>query len=243
MRSKGIKNFSLLFGAVFLLVGLSFFLSGVIHCLSFNAFKSKAVLIEAQITRIIVNYVTRTDTGKRTDCDVWVSYTIDGREYETKLNYYTSGMREGDTVEIFVDPDDPSDIEADTLIPDIVFIGLGGLFTVIGSCFLVSHVSKLSRRKRLINEGEQLAATITNVSRSNVLVNGGYPYRAECEYTDPFSGEKYLFGSDSVMNDISGLVGSAVTVYADRNNRRNYYVDIDALSEKYTEENKIHDYR
>ncbi len=243
MKVKNANNFSLIFGAIFFAVGLSFLLAGVIHCLSFNAFKNRAVLIDAQITRIIVNYVTRTDTGKRSDCDVWVSYTIDGKEYETKLNYYTSGMREGDTVEIFVDPDDPADIETDTLILDIVFIGLGGVFTIIGGCFLVSHVSRLSRRKRLLREGEQLAATITNIRQSNVLVNGRHPYRAECEYTDQFSGEKYLFSSDSVMSDISGLVGSTVTVYADRSDRRKYYVDIGGLSERYTEENKIHDYR
>lgn len=243
MRSKGINNFFLLFGAVFFAVGFSFLLAGVIHCLSFNAFKSKAEVIEAQITRIDVNHVRKTDTGTRSDCDVWVSYTIDGREYDTELNYYTSGMHEGDTIEIFFDPDDPLNIKADTLLLDIIFIGLGGVFTIIGGCFLVSHISRRSRKKRLINEGEQLTATITNVCRSNVLVNGRHPYRAECEYTDPFSGDKYLFSSDSVMNDISDLVGSTVTVYADRSDRRKYYVDVGELSERYTEENKIHDYR
>ncbi len=43
--------------------------------------------------------------------------------------------------------------------------------------------------------------------------------------------------------DISALIGMSVTVYADQNDRKKYYVDIDSLINRYNYDTNVHDYR
>ncbi|MDE6600448.1 MAG: hypothetical protein K2K34_10270, partial [Oscillospiraceae bacterium] len=62
-----------------------------------------------------------------------------------------------------------------------------------------------------------------------------HPYRADCEVFDPNSGERYLYRSENTMEDISDLVGTSVVVYADRDNRKKYYVDIASPAGSYRE--------
>lgn len=239
MKIKNTTNFFILFGAIFFAVGMTFLFSGIIHMISFNAFKNSAETVLAEITYIDPKSAY---SDSSTHTDVLVSYTVDGQKYETELNYYTTGMQVGDTIEIYVNPDNPSKIKADVIIGDVIFMIVGSIFAVIGGCFLAVNAAKAAQRKRLISDGEQLPAVITNIyMNNNVRINGRHPYRAECEYTDPFSGERYLFASDNIMDNISGIVGSTVTVYADRDDRRKYYVDIGELTERYAEE--LHDYR
>jgi len=241
MKIRSANNFFTLFGAVFFTVGMTFLLVGIFHMISFNSFKSRAVTVPAEITYIDMESARRDSS---THTEVLVSYTVDGRSYESDLGYYSSGMHVGDTVEVFADPADPSEIKADTVLFDVIFIIVGGIFSVIGGCFLAANHAKSAERKRLIREGEQLSAVITSVQiNTNVRINGRHPYRADCEYTDPLSGEKYLFRSGNVMADISGMTGCTVTVYADSSDRSRYYVDIDGASQEYSEAYKIHDYR
>lgn len=123
-------------------------------------------------------------------------------------------------------------------------IGFGVIFAIVGAALLYSVILKAVRRKRLMASGDQLTGIITAVNMNmSVRVNGYHPYRADCEVFDPISGERYLYRSEDTMEDISGLVGMSVTVYADRDNRKKYYVDIASLMESYREENRIHDYR
>ncbi len=241
MKIRNVRSFLVIFGAIFFAAGMSFFWAGIIHTISFNTFKSNAETVLAEITYIDLKSA-RSDSSTRTD--VRVSYTVDGQQYETKLNYYTTGMHVGDTIEIYVDPESPSKIEAGTVLGDVIFMLVGGVFAVIGGCIMAVSAAKILQNKRLIRDGEQLTATVTNVyMNNNVKINGRHPYKAECEFTDPYSGERYLFSSDNVTEDISYMVGYPVTIYADRNDRSKYYVDIGGLTEQYNEENKIHDYR
>ncbi len=242
MKVKDTKNFFIIFGTIFFITGMMFAFVGIMQMISFNAFKERAETVEAEITYI--DRSRRSRSSSSTHTDVFVSYIVDGQKYERDLNYYTAGMHVGDTIEIYVDPENPSHIEADAALMDVIFMIVGGVFAFIGGCFIVINVKKTVRRKRLIIDGEQLSAVVTSVyCNNNVKINGRHPYRAECEYTDPYSGEKYLFSSDNVMSDISGLEGYTVTVYADRNDRSKYYIDMNELTDRYNEENKIHDYR
>lgn len=135
---------------------------------------------------------------------------------------------------------DPSEDDASRYF----MIGCGVVFAVVGAAFLLSVIVKVVRKKRLIANGDQLTGIITAVNINfSVTINGHHPYRADCEVFDPNSGERYLYRSENTMEDISGLVGTSVTVYADPDNRKKYYVDIYSPAESYREENKIHDYR
>ena len=123
-------------------------------------------------------------------------------------------------------------------------IFFGAVFAIVGASLLLPVILKAVRRKRLMANGDQLTGIITAVNINFcVTINGRHPYRADCEVFDPNSGERYLYRSENTMEDISWLVGTSVTVYADPVNRKKYYVDITSPAESYRTENNIHDYR
>ena len=105
-------------------------------------------------------------------------------------------------------------------------------------------IFKAVRRKKLIENGEQLTGVITAIRMNmRVTINGIHPYRAECEVIDPYSGERYLYSSDDTIEDISALMGMSVTVYTDPNDRKKYYMDISSLTNRYNYDENVHDYR
>ncbi|MDD7429852.1 MAG: DUF3592 domain-containing protein [Oscillospiraceae bacterium] len=245
MRTKYYRSKSvlMLIGIIFFIIGAAFVGVGTAVLLSHDAFMKNAVKTEAVISGI-ESHSYRKNGKTRTEHDVRVVYEADGNVYEELLGYYSSGMSEGDMIEIYYDPDDPSEIMSDSKLLELMFILLGSIFAVLGAIFILIKISSANRRKRLIETGDRLTGIITDVVINNaVRINGRHPFKAECEVIDPFSGEKYLFASESVTSDISYLEGREVTVYTDRNDKRKYFVDIYELMDNYISEEKIHDYR
>lgn len=135
------------------------------------------------------------------------------------------------------------DVSAD-IVSRFLFLGCGALFTILGAVFLLWVIFKAVRRKKLIENGEQLTGVITAIRMNmRVTINGIHPYRAECEVIDPYSGERYLYSSDDTIEDISALMGMSVTVYTDPNDRKKYYMDISSLTDRYNYDENVHDYR
>ncbi|MBP1561325.1 MAG: DUF3592 domain-containing protein [Oscillospiraceae bacterium] len=243
MKKSTISPFSII-GAIFAVVGVVFLMVGIIVFAEKKNFMKNAQPISAVITDIQSHYERRANGKSNIEHETYVEYEIDGQKRESILGYYSSGMYVGQEIQVFYNPEHPNRIEVDTPFLPLIFTGMGGVFAVLGFAFLAVQIKKSALRKRLISDGEQLCGVITSiVMDTNIRINGRHPYRAECEVTDPFSGAKYLFRSDIIMKDISGMEGMSVTVYADRNDRSKYYVDIYAAAEQYNEENAIHDYR
>lgn len=124
------------------------------------------------------------------------------------------------------------------LIPSGVFILAGGIMLIVVS-------SMDSKRRKLIETGEQAKGIITAVNLDYaVRVNNRHPFRAECRVIDTVTGAVYLYSSPRVMSDIRHLEGCTVTVYYDPCNRKNYYVDIEAAMEDAAQnDTEVYDYR
>lgn len=242
-KYKNANSVLMLIGIIFSVIGTAFLISGIAVLISHNTFIDNAVRTEAEITRIESDSYRR--NGKtHTDYDVWVEYEADGEIYEEELGYYNSKMNEGDKIDVYYNPDNPSDVKSDSKILELIFILIGGVFAVLGVIFITVNILSGNRRKMLMQTGDRLTGTITDVVMNNaVRINGVHPFKAECEVVNPFDGEKYLYSSENVTRNISELVGREVTVYVDRNNKKKYYVDIFELMDKYKAEEKIHDYR
>lgn len=242
-KYKNANSVLMLIGIIFSVIGTAFLISGIAVLISHNTFIDNAVRTEAEITRIESDSYRR--NGKtHTDYDVWVEYEADGEIYEEELGYYNSKMNEGDKIDVYYNPDNPSDVKSDSKILELIFILIGGVFAVLGVIFITVNILSGNRRKKLMQTGDRLTGTITDVVMNNaVRINGVHPFKAECEVVNPFDGEKYLYSSENVTRNISELVGREVTVYVDRNNKKKYYVDIFELMDKYKAEEKIHDYR
>lgn len=114
-----------LFSVFFLVVGLLTLLFSVYCFWSYNQVKDELVPVTAVIERI--------DVYRRNDDlehEVYVSYTYDGTEYDNiHLNYYSSGMDEGDRLSLEIHPDDPAEPVNNN---GLLVLIIGTVFTLTG---------------------------------------------------------------------------------------------------------------
>lgn len=244
MKKKvSVKKVFMQVGIIFSAVGVLLLAVGMVIHTANASFMKNADTAQAEITDIERDYHYRKGRDGN-DYDVWIEYTVDGKTYNSRINSYDSSMYVGKEIEVYYDPENPSDVRTDSKIITIVFAAIGGLFFALGMTFLAVAIIKGRKRKLLKQNGEALTGTIINVSmNTNVRINNRHPYKAECKVINPFDGEEYLYSSENITSDISHLIGMAVTVYVDKNNKSKYYVDMDELMERYNTENAIHDFR
>ncbi|MGN0612885.1 MAG: DUF3592 domain-containing protein [Porcipelethomonas sp.] len=243
-RRINAKSVFAMLGGIFFLIGLVFAATGLVFLAGDISFMKDAEITEAKITSIEEEYRHSKGVG-RTDRRVWGEYTVDGKTYNEQLDSYSTDMYEGMITEVYFDPEDPSDVRTGSYAFEIIFIGIGGLFLIIGGVFLAVYFVLSGKKKRLMQRGEALTGKITDVRINNfVRINNMHPYKADCEVINPFDGERYLYSSGNITENITEYIGADVTVYVDRNNPKKYYVDIEELiGRKSASENGVHDYR
>lgn len=242
---KKAANTVSIIGAVFLIVGVFFIILGFVLFASAKKFQETAEQTTAVITRIDT-YRSRTAGGDHTtEHDVYIEYIVDGVEYNAQLDTYNSSMYEGKEIEVYYDPDNPKNVKGGGSGLLLIMSAIGAVFAVIGGSFVINDAKKRANMKMLLENGEVMTGVITNIVMDmSISINGVHPYKAECEVTDPYTGEKYLYCSDSVMEDISYMEGAEVTVYVDRDDRSKNYIDLDTVTvnSEYGE-SRIHDFR
>ena len=119
--------FPIFFGIIFALTG--FFVT-ISHIKKRNLLSYEGEQVIATITSI---------RGGRKHRRAYIRYIFNNEEYETKLYYYSSAMRIGDDVELYINKDDPEDYVYAGNGPII----LGIIFIVIGifvPLFFLQHI-------------------------------------------------------------------------------------------------------
>lgn len=119
--------------------------------------------------------------------------------------------------------------EGDVRLLPVIFILIGGIFTVLGSSFLVFYIRKRQIKRRLVQEGSCIFAEITAIPVDySVRVNGRPTYRIECSWQDPSTKILHVFRSKSLLIDPACCVTqTTVRVYVDRDSDfKHYYVDV-----------------
>lgn len=243
-KRKSVAASSLGGGIAFIIAGLVFFFVSLGIISDAKKFGETAQETTAVVTDVERHRVRR-NKKYRTEYDIFISYEVNGITYNEELSGGNSTMREGETIKVYYNPYNPTDVRSSksvtaihgfTAIFPVVFIAAGILMGIVPSV-------KSSKRKKLRETGEQTAAVITDVvvDRS-VKINKRYPYKALCEVIDPVTGERYLYSSEGFMDDIRYLKGQTVTVYYDPNDRGKYYVDLDSADED-SGMPAVHDYR
>lgn len=114
-------------GVIFLGVGLLFFVLGLVFFLT----EQKKTATYVETTGVITDF--------NRDGYPYVAYEANGRTYEQRSNYTSSSMRVGDEIAVRYDPQSPNRMEAGGAIVwlmPILFMGMGGLFIVIGVFWL-----------------------------------------------------------------------------------------------------------
>ncbi len=246
MKVKKASGVSLLCAIIFIVFGVITIAVGVFLFADSKAFEADAEKTTAVITEIN-SYYSGSGKKRKQHHNVYVEYTVDRKQYNSKLDYYTAGMHEGEEIEIFYNPDNPAEIRGGGNTSVMVLCitgGLGAIFAVVGAFLLRSSIKGKRGKKRLLESGTKLTGRITNVvADTKIRINGQNPCKAECEVTDPATGEKYLYSSDGVMNDLYSFIGASVDVYIDPSDKSKSYIDLESIRQESSDGVRIHDFR
>ncbi|WP_207696702.1 hypothetical protein DOK67_0001994 [Enterococcus sp. DIV0212c] len=114
----------------------------------------------------------------------------------------------------------------------LVFGFVGMIPIVIGGIVIIWNKMKRRQQQRLKEEGRALRAKVNQLTSSSIRLYNGYGMRLMCSYKNE-AGETYLFKSQLLRIDPTPFLNEGqVTVYCDRENSSNYFVDIDGSVEK-----------
>ena len=216
---------------IFTIIGVAFIMIGSIVCASVFGYQGK-VDTEGTITQI------DTYTGNRGSryYDVMVAYRVDGKDYESKLNGYSSSFYEGKKIDIYYDKDNPNKIgiKSMDLLFVLIFSGIGLLFVIIGGAGIIVKIIKKNSEKRLKANGELIYANYVETALNTAYsVNQRNPYYIICEWYNQADNKKYIFKSKNIWinpeNTIQEKNIKQFPVYIG-NNIKKYVVDIDILT-------------
>ena len=170
--------------------------------------------------------------------NVYVTYDVDGRSYTSVINGYSSSFYEGKKIDIYYMKNDPNTIgskKLELLLLLIPFMGL--IFLLIGGINIFKVISNKKKKERLIKTGIKIEATYIETNTNfNLRVLERNPSNIICEYDDPISKNTYKFKSERLWYDpslyISDCEIETFTVYVNKNDMKDYYVDIEELIDK-----------
>lgn len=221
-------------GLVFSIIGLSILAGG------FVLYGAQARQLDqyTEIKAQIVYIEEYRDFDGDISHNVRVRYEFEGEEYTGVLTYYASSMREGDIVNVYIDPDNPHNYyspEGAWMIL-VVFSILGGTFFLIGAGFLIFLISRRLRKKKLLRDGDRVYAQIDNVfTNRNVQTNGRHPVRIDCSWRDPADGVTYHFRSDNLWKDPTPILErqniTQLPVYLNPDKKKEYVVSLEPLED------------
>ncbi len=175
------RHFGLIFGGIWLVVGIPFLLGGVAMWQHESRFAAEAVTVEGKVlTRDIRTARRSSGSGSSTSTEYHVSYrflTPDGvaREGDSKVDVHVwESLQEQGPVTVSYLPGDPGTNrvagEPDRVGPGIM-AGLGGFFSLAGSTIVLFTLGKRLSRGRLLRSGMSAEATITAVEETNFSIN------------------------------------------------------------------------
>lgn len=120
--------------SVFILI-ISLIFAGIGAFVSF--FKLDGyVKTRAVITNIEREYID-SDTTSYT---VYVDYMVDGQRYSGVSDVYESGYKVGKRIDIYYNPDDPTDIHGNSSIVGYFFLGIGGVSALFSVVMIINSI-------------------------------------------------------------------------------------------------------
>ena len=174
----------------------------------------------------------------------YMTYTVDGKQYRKMytINYSDDWMETiyiGKLVNIYYNPENPSDCRGGFGYGEYIFWGIGGIFLLIAVFLIYSsiyrpHVAR-EKIKYLKENGIRIEAELKNVDLKGLIDLGGVGYVIPCVYFDPNTNKTYEFVSEEIWFDKKKINPNysikTIPVYVDKDDFTKYYVDIEAFKE------------
>lgn len=169
-----------------------------------------------------------------------VKYTVAGKIYENKISLK-------DDTEASVN--DPANIKVDMRNPQkqinnihLLLAALSFIFACFLSVFFLPTYIKERKQERkadlLMKTGLYIQAPLTEIYANNKgkQYKKRYPSRLRCHYVNPQDSKQYIFDSEDTFLNLAEIIkqynSQTVTVYIDKTNTNNYYVDLSSLAPK-----------
>ena len=132
---------------IFAIIGLALIVAGIVCLVKSENFKKNAVETEATITEIEIYE----DSDGDTQYNVLVEFRADDEKIEGSLGYHVSGMKKGQTVQIFYNPNDPHDFKSasEDIWLFVVFIVLGVPFLLFGFLPVIMKFITVIKNRRI----------------------------------------------------------------------------------------------
>lgn len=100
--------------------------------------------VSAVVSQVDVTTTFDEDNTPTEEHTVYVKYTVNGKEYNEILSGSSNSMKEGDTLTVRYNPENPSEVTASTVKSATMLIVIGAIVCVIG---LGSFVFMFIRRR------------------------------------------------------------------------------------------------
>ena len=226
MKENKLEN---LIWIIFISVGIIFLLISIIILKNIFNYTNKIDTI-GTITKI-----TTYNTGHNSNYEIYVSYNVEGENYESELNSYSSSFYEGKKIKIYYDKNNPHKIGMKSL--DLLFLlfpGIGSILLIIGITGIFLKINKRKLEQKLKTTGQLIYADyIETVLNTSYHINGRCPYNIICEWNNPLDNKKYIFKSKNIWLDPEKIIAEKnikqFPVYL-ANNKKKYTIDIDILT-------------
>ncbi len=226
------KGFSveLFVGVGLALIGLVFFIAGLVCGISQKMFLDRAKITEAEISLVDIYY----DNDGSECVDVYVTYTVDDVEYSMKeLNIRNSDMHEGETIEIYYDTKNPDKMQAISTGYTYMW-GFGGVglgIMLFGGFFIAIYV----RNGAIKKNGYMKKMPVKMVDVCYPIQTGGrMARRVICYNPNPKLDELNEYRSHLIWDDVVDSIDcdDLIPVYIDKNNPKKYFMDVDEYEKR-----------
>lgn len=158
-----------------------------------------------------------------------IEYTYDGIEYVgSQYTTYSSSWRVGNTISIFVDPDDPNNFKLKE--GSMIAVGVFSVFfLVFGTIGMTMYsIGKNGKMKINTNWNFIYAKVVNVIENPNARVNGISMLRVVCEYENPVTGKIEKFFSRNCLDDPGDVYvpDETIKVYVKDDTHKKYQVDL-----------------
>ncbi|MDL2319410.1 DUF3592 domain-containing protein, partial [Eubacteriales bacterium OttesenSCG-928-A19] len=218
----------MILAAVFTAVSVALLAVGGIVYAGDAAWRRDALPVEAVITSTL---------GGRNSARHMVAYEVDGVEYTGVLSYDETGLYEGRTVTLHVNPENPAEFrDGGAGIAAMVLGIIGAAFLIPAVILWIAALGQSRRAAALRRDGTEITAEVLGAQPTSMVVNGARTYVVQCQWMNPQDDTTYIFRSPRLTYDPTALLRergiARLPVLIDPHNPKRYYVVLDAVEEK-----------
>jgi hypothetical protein len=227
-------------GIIFPVIGLAALIGLVASFITTKKFIASSVVTKGEIIDIVTNTSTDSD-GHTSKSRFPVIRFQDEKGITVEFQSSTStsnGISIGQPVTVRYLPSDPHKAKRADSFMDLWFLTIiclifGVVFTGLGSLSLWLGIRDGLREKRAKNYSKIIEAKVKEVVyNTSISMNGRSPYQIEAQWLDPQTNTIHIFKSKNIWYDPSEFVKEKVTVKADPQNLKKYWMDVSFLPEK-----------